>query len=328
MKRAIILLTGPDGAAQGWGGDEVTATLAAVLRDWGREVRTVEVATAAELHAALSENNGDLVWSALYSLDNPRRGFTPQSGALDVFKWLETRGFRTIGSSAQAQITMLDKAATHARLRQQSIPTPQFMLYSEDTREAMVKLDYPLMVKPNNLACSLGISQRSVVANFSELREVAQALYNELGEAVLLEEFLPGREYTVLLLNGRFYVGEVVLPEAYRGKYRVLGSNLRGVGLTRIMPVAAAVETEAVSLAAAAAAALGARDCVRFDLRTDSGGALRIMEANGIPGMNREHSWAPQLYGIYHPNNSLNENFGMLVSEIVASAEQRYDMEK
>jgi len=106
-----------------------------------------------------------------------------------------------------------------------------------------------------------------------------------------------------------------VAPEHY-GKYPILRSDLRGVGLTHVSLPEEHTE-EAVELARAACEALNCTDHVRIDMREDASGRLRIMEVNGIPGLKPVKSWSPQIYALYHPGPDV---YTALIDAIVSSA--------
>jgi len=145
-----------------------------------------------------------------------------------------------------------------------------------------------------------------------------------------VEDFLPGDEYTVLVLgNGETrdcLPGLVSVESKYYGKHKVLRSDLRGVGLTKIsLPVERA--DEAGAMASKAADAMHCLDHVRIDLKTDSAGGLRIMEVNGIPGLKPKKSWAPQIYTLYHasPNGEMDD-YRHLIRDVIEAGGRRYDL--
>ena len=152
----------------------------------------------------------------------------------------------------------------------------------------------------------------------------------EFDQAALVEDFMPGDEFTTLVVgNGRTrecLSGLVTVEEKYYGKHKVLRSDLRGVGLTHINPPGPRA-AEAGALAARAADAMNCLDHVRIDIKTDAAGALRIMEVNGIPGLKPHKSWAPQLYTLHHhsPEGEM-EDYRRLVAAVIESARGRYNL--
>jgi D-alanine-D-alanine ligase len=153
-------------------------------------------------------------------------------------------------------------------------------------------------------------------------------VHEKLEQAALIEEFLPGEEYTVLMLgNGRLQEilpGLVTVDKSHFGRHHVLRSDLRGVGLTKISIPTERVE-EARELTRKATDALKCWDHVRVDMRVDARGLLRVMEINGIPGLKPVKSWSPQIYSLYHPSKGGPvEEYRNMLHLIVHSALERH----
>ena len=182
---------------------------------------------------------------------------------------------------------------------------------------------FPAFVKPNGESRSVGISDRSVAETPEALEKQIAFVREELGQSALVEEYLPGREYTVMVIgNGprrEILPGRVTVAEEHYGKYPILRSDLRGVGLTRVS-IPTEHREEAIALAAAACDALGCDDHVRIDMREGADGKLRIMEVNGIPGLKPVKSWSPQIYALYHPGP---DPYTALIGTIVSCALER-----
>jgi D-alanine-D-alanine ligase len=177
----------------------------------------------------------------------------------------------------------------------------------------------------------LGISDNSVVHSAEELRLQVALIEHEFNQPALVEEFMPGDEFTVLVLGNaqtrECLPGLVTVEEQYYGRHKVLRSDLRGVGLTHVHRCEGPRADEARDLAARAADAMNCLDHVRIDIKTDAAGTLRIMEVNGIPGLKPRKSWAPQLYTIYHgsPKGEM-EDYRNLIGAIIDSAGRRFGL--
>ena len=223
---------------------------------------------------------------------------------------------------------MIDKFQTHEILAAAGVAVPaHVLLHSGDDAAAVT---YPAFVKPICESRSVGISDESVVHDEEELRRRIAFIEREFDEPALVEEFLPGDEYTALVLgNGKTresLPGLVTVEDKHFRNYRILRSDLRGVGLTRIN-LAGERTDEARRLADAAAEAMGCLDHVRIDMRVDRGGRLRIIEVNGIPGLKPHKSWAPQIYTLYHPSPlGEDEDYRRLIGAILDSAARRYGL--
>jgi D-alanine-D-alanine ligase len=164
---------------------------------------------------------------------------------------------------------------------------------------------YPAFVKPMGESRSVGINDDSVVDNADELLRQVMWIEREFHQAALVEDFMPGDEFTTLILgNGatrQCLPGLVSVEAKYYGRHKVLRADLRGVGLTKISKPPAR-RGEAAELAVQAAGAMHCLDHVRIDIKTDAAGTLRVMEVNGIPGLKPHKSWAPQIYTLYFPS--------------------------
>ena len=94
-------------------------------------------------------------------------------------------------------IIALDKALTKSIVRDAGVPTAPFACLHTANDIARVDLPFPLFLKPLAEGTGKGISDRSKVRNPAELREVATDLLARFHQPVLVETFLPGREFTV-----------------------------------------------------------------------------------------------------------------------------------
>jgi D-alanine-D-alanine ligase-like ATP-grasp enzyme len=81
------------------------------------------------------------------------------------------------------------------------VKTPAFALIEsvEEIEKACSHLQYPLFVKPDKAGDSLGIDQHSLVHNLDELKEKCALIIEEYGP-LLVEEYIQGREFTVMLV--------------------------------------------------------------------------------------------------------------------------------
>lgn len=68
-------------------------------------------------------------------------------------------------------------------------------------------ISFPLFVKANNLGCSEGIDEGSVVHNEEELNNQLEKIY-KITNDVIIQEFIEGNEYTALVFRNR--AGKIV----------------------------------------------------------------------------------------------------------------------
>ena len=182
----------------------------------------------------------------------------------------------------------------------------------------------PAFVKPMGESRSVGVTTTASWSSEEALRRQVAWIEREFHQPALVEDFLPGDEFTVLLVgNGdhrECLPGLVSVPSQHYGKHKVLRADLRGVGLTHISDPGPR-GAEASALAAEAAVAMGCLDHVRIDVKTGADGLMRMMEVNGIPGLKPDKSWGPQLYTLHHHSpGGVDEDFRRLVEAVVDSA--------
>ena len=319
MEGKIVLVTGQAGDAQGWGNMQVTEAIRDAVLKTGIGCRIVCAETPDELKAGLDAEPFDLVWSALYFF-SARADIIGAAGSdiVWVADLLDDWKIPYVGPSAQTMKNLIGKFTTHEILSRAGVRVPKHVLCPPN-RAAEVDF-FPAFVKPNGESRSIGISDRSVAETPEALAEQVDFIRKELGQEALVEEYLPGREYTVMVIgNGQYreiLPGQVTVAKELYGKYPILRSDLRGVGVTRVS-IPQEHSEEAIELAGKAAEALNCRDHVRIDMREGKDGQLRIMEVNGIPGLKPGKSWSPQIYALYHPDQ---EPYQGLIAAIVNAA--------
>lgn len=328
--RKVLIVTGPGGDAQGWGDMKVTGIMCETLNSGDLAAEIAYVTTKEEFLNAVSGRRFDIVWSALYYISQ-REDII---GLGDDNEWvadmLDERGIPYIGPNARTMKDLIQKYETHRIMHEHGVPVPDFKLVAAG--DALPEVAYPSFVKPNCESRSIGISDDSVVHNRGELAERVRYVHGTLEQAALIEEFLPGDEYTVLMLgNGRLQEilpGLVTVDKTLFGKHRILRSDLRGVGLTKIsIPTEKERAEEARELTRKATDALKCWDHVRVDMRVDAQGRMRVMEVNGIPGLKPVKSWSPQIYSLYHPSPGGHmEEYRNMLHLIVHSALERHGL--
>ena len=325
----VLLLTGPGGDAQGWGDMGVTRSVseAAIAAGYAAPIAYVE--TEREFFDVVDRRDYDIVWSALYHITANEKFIGSNEGGLWVADVFDERQIPYIGSDSQAMKAMIDKFRTHAVLRSRGVAVPDHHLVRLGD-EDLSAIRYPAFVKPMGESRSVGVTDESVVYSEGELRRQVAYIDREFRQPALVEDFLPGDEYTVLVLgNGDQQVclpGLVSVESHHYGKHKVLRADLRGVGLTKISD-AGQRGAHASALASQAANAMRCLDHVRIDVKTAADGSLRVMEVNGIPGLKPKKSWGPQLYTLHHhsPGGEM-EDYRRLVKHVIDAACARYGL--
>jgi D-alanine-D-alanine ligase len=167
-----------------------------------------------------------------------------------------------------------------------------------------------------------GISAASKIHDAGELRSVCRDLLARFKQAVLVETFLPGREFTVGVTGtGRESVAlgvmEVLLRPAAEADAYSYHNKEYYESLVDYRLVTGLLADEVSKVALAAWRALGCRDGGRLDLRLDGGGTPHFIEVNPLAGLNPQRSDLAilcRLVGI---------GYGELIGRILAAAMER-----
>jgi D-alanine-D-alanine ligase len=183
------------------------------------------------------------------------------------------------------------------------VPVSPGRLVTELTESDNTGLTYPLFVKPVSEGTGKGITEKSLVKNAAELRVMVAWILKEFRQPALVEEYLPGREFTVGIVG----TGEEAI--AIGGMEVICADNLpysvevkeNYQDYCKYAPLDENIADECKTVALRAWKALEAVDAGRIDLKADRNGRICFIEANPLAGLNPVHSDLPilaRMYGI------------------------------
>jgi D-alanine-D-alanine ligase len=220
----------------------------------------------------------------------------------------------------------LDKGVTKSVVRNVGVPTPRFAVVMDE--EGIAELvdnspfHFPLFAKPIAEGTGKGVTPASRVNDVDELAIVCKQLLDRYQQPVLVEEYLPGREFTVGILGTGKEASclgtlEIVLrEEAEQDVYSYINKE-RCEELVEYRLVDAKTDEQvrqAEEIALVAWRTLGCRDGGRIDLRCDADGQPQFLEANPLAGLHPAHSDLPMLA------TALHMSYVELIRRIVNSA--------
>jgi D-alanine-D-alanine ligase len=219
----------------------------------------------------------------------------------------------------------LDKGLSKIAARHGGVPTADFAIVREAADVGRIDLGFPLFAKPLAEGTGKGISAASKVRDPQSLRAVCEDLLARFRQPVLVEPFLPGREFTVGLIGtgdeaealGTLEI--VLLPGAEEDVYSYVNKE-RCEELVQYRLVDARTDAEvarAEAVALRAWRALGCRDAGRIDLRSDAAAQPQFLEVNPLAGLHPFHSDLPMLC------TALRIPYVSLIERIVRSAATR-----
>jgi D-alanine-D-alanine ligase len=241
-----------------------------------------------------------------------------------VTSLLEAYRIPYTGSDPLAASLTLDKGYAKRLWLQNGVPTAKFAVIEmiADCEDALRAIgEFPLFTKPLREGASKGVDSRSVVCSLEQLVEQAQRLLECYRQPILVEEYLPGREFTVGVLGGEKTARAIGAVEVNTAEVNSFAVKEEWEDLNENYYTA--VESPDLAdqlgeLALRAYRALGCRDIGRVDMRLDKQGQPQVMEINAIPALHPTHS-AMSIIG---------SHFGLpydaLLAEIIDHARQRW----
>jgi D-alanine--D-alanine ligase len=281
----------------------------------GHEVVLLE-ATAA-LPLALADLKLDLVF-------NMAEGLQGRAREAQVPALLEMLGIPYTGSDVATMAVALDKGLAKRLVREAGFGTAKARVV-EPGAAPPTGLRFPMIVKPNAEGSSKGVTSASVVRDQAALEEVVAQLHARYRSAALVEEFLPGREFTVGILGDVdpwvlppmeicFHDAPDALP-VYTFAHKT--EEDKAISFEVPAKVPAALDARLREVALGCFRALGCRDVARIDLRLDADGEPNFIECNPLPGL------SPGFSDLCIIAQSCGVDHGALIARILAPGLRR-----
>ncbi|HEY1282881.1 MAG TPA: D-alanine--D-alanine ligase [Steroidobacteraceae bacterium] len=221
--------------------------------------------------SAFDIRDADVVFLALH-------GGAGEDGRIQAM--LELAGLAYTGSNHIASAAAMDKDMSKRLFRSIGVPTADWVMNPVSSDVVTRQLGYPVVVKPNKQGSTVGLSVVRDPQTLAAALETARRYDDE----VMIERFVPGREFTVGILNGQALpVGEIIAPGEvfdYQSKYQAGGA--REV-FPADLPHHEAAQMQGYALRAHLVLKLGVYS--RIDFRRDENGGIWCLEANSLPGM-------------------------------------------
>ncbi len=175
------------------------------------------------------------------------------------------------------------------------LPTPEFLVV-DDLPIPECRLQWPVIVKPAQEDASVGLDQGSVVINQSALNDRVAHLLKNYGPPVLVEEFIPGRELNVSVVEAPemriLPVSEVQFVQdgpdywpivTYDAKWRPGSRDYEATPPKYPANVEPKLTERLGKIARKAYQLLGCRDYARCDFRVRPSGQPYLLEVNPNP---------------------------------------------
>ena len=190
------------------------------------------------------------------------------------------------GPGAMTSRIAMDKIKTKMVLEMKGVPTAAWSLASPGTEASPLPL--PVVVKPPSDGSSVGISKVSTPEQWKSALSAALDAQGGKGE-ILVEEFIPGREMTVAVIDGKALpVIEILAKDGWYGFDEKYKSDETRYPFLEDGELSEKLKKTAVE----AYNALGCRGVTRIDFRVSPVGRLYVLELNTSPGFT-SHSLVP-----------------------------------
>ena len=204
-------------------------------------------------------------------------------------------------------------------------PTAAFIVVADAGETEQVAFKPPYFIKPVAEGASKGVTPDSIVRNRDQLAAACGRMIHQFHQPVLVEQYLPGREFTTGILGtgasakvlGTMEV--LLLADAdsqiysYDNKKRY--EEVVKYRFVRPEDDATVAKTEKTALGIWQA--LGCRDAGRMDFRCDEQGQPSFLEVNPLAGLHPKHSDLPILC------NLMGIPYNDLIKTILSSAQKR-----
>jgi D-alanine-D-alanine ligase len=215
---------------------------------------------------------------------------------------LELYGVPYTFSDALVCAATLDKAVAKRLVAQAGLRTPAFAVVRTTAQADTVTLRYPLFAKPLAEGTGKGIDQNSKIDNAAQLKTICAELLAKYCQPVLVEEFLPGREFTVGVVGTGVearVVGTMEIEMRKKDEPAIYSYLNKEECESRIVyhPIQddMTLKAEVEKLALESYRALECRDGGRVDIRCDAHGRPCFIEVNPLAGLHPSHSDLPMI---------------------------------
>jgi D-alanine-D-alanine ligase len=241
------------------------------------------------------------------------------------------------GSDPLTLTTCLDKARAKEVLSYHNIPTAKFLLIESIEDIANFSLKFPVMIKPVAEGSSKGIFNSSLVKNINELTDRLSTNLEIYNQPFLVEEYLPGREFTVALIGNNsdtevLPIVEINLHELPKELAPIYSYEAKWIADTRENPlnifscpanIDKTLYEKIEDIALRTYKVLRCKDWSRVDVRLDAAGEPNIIEVNPLPGIlpdPKDNSCFPKAARVH------GLSYEEMINKVLLIAAKRYNL--
>ena len=269
------------------------ATIAAVESALSHLGKVVRLEANDDFPERLRQTRPDIVF-------NIAEGFNGVNREAHVPAICEFFGIPYSGSDPFTLSLCLDKARTKETLSFHGIPTPGFAVVEKlEDFERVKDFPLPLFVKPLHEGSSKGITDSNLCWDRAHLLRQTRFLLENYKQPVLVEEYLPGKEFTCAVLgNGQEATVMPIVAMNFetlpKGALPIYSFDAKFVWDRPEDPldifqcparITRKLQASIERVTLDAFRVLGCRDWARIDVRLDAAGVPNVLEVNPLPGI-------------------------------------------
>ncbi len=191
----------------------------------------------------------------------------------------------------------LNKYLTRLVVEASGVPVSPGFLISKKEDISKCRLEYPLFIKPVSEGTGKGITEKNMLHSIAELNEVAEYLLSRFNQPALVEEYLPGREFTVGVVgtgDEAVAIGGMEIECLNNYPYSIeYKENYQE--FCKYKPMDGDLSEECKTVALSVWKSIGATDAGRVDVKADRKGRICFIEVNPLAGLHPVHSDLPIL---------------------------------
>ena len=255
-----------------------------------------------ELHENLKKFNPNFVINLVDSVYGEEYLCASIPGTLELLH-IPYTGAGMIGQSINS-----NKFLTKNLLEQWGLTIPKYQLIKNKTDEVDDNMDFPLITKLNESHGSIEMDESAIVEDEKQLKDRIAFLIDTYHQPVVLEEYIGGREISVIVLEGlntKVYAAEKIIDPQFIDKHNIASFNIvwnEGREYENSISYQKYELPERVKQQLKTAfEVLRMEDYAKFDLRVDLSGRHYIIDANTNPALGPKFcsiSTVLALYGI------------------------------
>ena len=268
---------------------------------------------------------------------NIAEGFNNLSRESQIPAMLDMLKIPYTGSDALTLGICLDKARTKEILSYYNIPNANFILVDKIKPLSNHSIEFPSIVKPVSEGSSKGIFNSSLVRNYYELNAEIKRVIDVYNQPAIIEEFLPGKEFTVALIGNEDNTEILPIVEIMYDNFpddieHLYSYEAKWILDTKdnvfdVFECPAAIdknlEKQIKDTVLQTYNILRCKDWSRIDIRLDKNGIPNVIEINPLPGImpdpneNSSFPKAARVAGI---------NYNELIQRVLFEACKRYNL--